>query len=189
VFRGFGFAIPAIFATVSTLILGGGVCAFRWIVVLMERRRDKDVQELSAAPYVYMVSVLTVLVGMMVVAIVPDNWEQYRMIGQRVRPLIYSAFLAMSFVGMIAVTMLQQGRTGPTKGLLLFGSLSVIVCDLMASAFFFLSLDGMPLHWCRRFRRLSRMVGKCDLTRNCPKMGKVSMAGYWTTVRFWPKHC
>jgi hypothetical protein len=144
-FGGFGFAIPAILATVFTIVIGGMFGILAWVSGLLDRHRDPQAAKLPAAIYTYTVAVLAVLGGIAAVAMVPDAWEPYRIFGERIKPVLYSVFLGMSFLLMLVTVVLLWRWQGRTRGPLLIGSILMVSVDLLTVALFLLSLKGMPL--------------------------------------------
>ena len=145
-FGGFGFAIPAILATVFTIVIGGLFGFLAWVSGLPNRHKDPRAAKLPVAIYTYTVAVLALLCGMAAVAMLPDAWEPYRIFGERIKPVRYSVFLGMSFLLMLVTVALLLRWRGRIRGPLLIGSILVVSIDLLASALFLLSLKGMPLH-------------------------------------------
>jgi len=77
-FRGFDFALPAIFVSVGTIGFGGFFSLFAWLVAAFDHSGSRGYSRYPAALFIYTSSVLCDIIGLVVLSVMPYEWEQYR---------------------------------------------------------------------------------------------------------------
>lgn len=144
-FGGFGFAVPAVFVSVCTIVIGGFFAIFAWCIAGFDNSGDSRVRRFPASLYTFSVSVASVAVGYGVLSVFPESWEQYRIWGTRLQPFVCSIFLAISFTAVIVTAVLLSKRPGHTRGVLALGCFVLIAVDVLGIIGYIMSLPGMPL--------------------------------------------
>jgi hypothetical protein len=145
-FRGFGFAVPAVFVSACTICFGGFFAAFAWCIAFFGSSEDSRLRRFPTELYTFSASVASVAVGMAIVSIFPESWEQYRIWGSRLIPAVYLIFIAISFLAAIITAVLLSRRPGHTRGILAIGSFVLIGVHVLGIIGYIMALPGMPLH-------------------------------------------
>ena len=145
-FGGFDFAVPALLVSLGTVGVGGLVAALAWWMAASDGPARKSGRRFPLALYAFSASVLSDLLGMFVLSAMPDDWDQYHVLGARLPPAVYSLFLLISFTAVIVSVALLWGKQGILKVLLMGGSIVLIVINVLGIALFIMGLPGMPLH-------------------------------------------
>ncbi len=144
--EGFGFGVTAVFVSLCTIVFGGLVTLIAWWTAICDKSTAKYCRRFPAALYTFTISLVSDLIGMAVLSIMPYRWEQYYVLGDRLRPFIYSIFMLISFAAVIISALLLRGKNGKVIRVLVIGSAVLIVVNVIGITNFIMSLPGMPLH-------------------------------------------
>ena len=129
-FGGLDFALPATLVSVGTIGFGGLFALFAWLVAALDHSGNRGLLRYPASLYAYTASVLSVIVGMVVLSVMPYEWEQYHILGKRLSPCVFSVSLIVSFVAVVICMILLRGRNGQVKGVLAIGSTILVIVDV-----------------------------------------------------------
>jgi hypothetical protein len=83
------------------------------------------------------------LLGMFVLSVMPDEWEQYYILGTRLRLCIYTIFMLISFVLVFVSLILLRRRNGRVRGVLMIGSIVLLAVNVLGLVLY-ISMHGNP---------------------------------------------
>jgi len=141
--RGLDYAVPAIFVSVCTIGLGGLFLIVAWCVAISDNSKEIGLYRYPSALYIYTASVFSDLLGMFVLSVMPDEWEQYYILGTRLRLCIYTIFMLISFVLVFVSLILLRRRNGRVRGVLMIGSIVLLAVNVLGLVLY-ISMHGNP---------------------------------------------
>ena len=80
---------------------------------------------------------------MFVLSVMPDEWEQYYILGTRLRLCIYTIFMLISFVLVFVSLILLRRRNGRVRGVLMIGSIVLLAVNVLGLVLY-ISMHGNP---------------------------------------------
>jgi hypothetical protein len=125
-FQGFGFAIPAAFITVLTVMAGFVFVLAGWGLVLFGPNRTPS-EKIPPAVYTLTLSVLVQLAGPVVLYQLPDGFASTSVHGMPMAWVVWSCFLAANFFLCVTTWWLAKTASDSTTLLLRIGSTVLLI--------------------------------------------------------------
>jgi hypothetical protein len=133
--RGLAFAIPALFIVALTIILGGPSLIVAWAQLIMGRGPSAQIK----APLSLRIFTTGVLLQL---AVLPTSWA----VPDDRREMVITAFLVAGFVLVVTSAVMVGNSRWPGRSAVRFGSITLLVANVLGFGAILLGLPGMPLH-------------------------------------------
>jgi hypothetical protein len=140
---GLGFALAALFSTVSTVGLGGVFVGLAWAQVV-EMRAASAHWRTPVALYTFTAAVLVDIIGFIAVAVIPLRLRYREIIGVALFRVVWSSSLMVSFIFLIACMVLVRRESGPGIRIMRIGAKILLVTSLLGLIGIIAWLPGAP---------------------------------------------